>query len=214
MRKVGSLVFMLFTIALCVPAKAAQGDGAQSEIQKNHIDLLKDKFFSRPITELELILHNLNTQAKPTVSRFKSDRTFHVMRGDREPEGGAAFIPKSGKIVLMLTLHVDKMSDPWREACDHTLNKFYNLFVLPSRGRPINAGAGLMRLRQAEKYFGEAIQIDSANADNAIDLFLNSILTRVNFYVFDNPASMPRSFRSCTKDNMTGKMSYTENKLY
>lgn len=32
------------------------------------------------------------------MSRFKSDRTFHVTRGDREPENGAAFIPKSGKI--------------------------------------------------------------------------------------------------------------------
>jgi hypothetical protein len=68
-----------------------------------------------------------------------------------------------------------------------------------------------------QKYFGEAIRLDKNNAADAIDILLNSLVTRVTFVV--GPTHDVAGYRlqeslkwmcACTKDNLTGKTSYYE----
>ena len=63
------------------------------------------------------------------------------------------------------------------------------------------------------KYLGEATRIDKDNAADAIDILLKSIVTRVTFLVNDNGSKSLRWIRTCTKDNLSGEVSYGEVKI-
>lgn len=186
---------------------AASGGADESKVQKNPVDLTKDKFFARPLTELEAIVINLKAKAKEVASFFEGDNRLHLLkRGGMGPDADAGFDPESGRIALVLTLHVTEMADPWREVCDSTLGSFAGWFYFPS----LNEDADL-KLRLLGKYFGEAVMIDRESAKQAADIFLRSIVARVIFTVVDRPPSPKLTFlRSCTKDELTGKTTYWE----
>ena len=149
------------------------------DVQKNQVDLQNSKFFARPITELELILINLRAQSQKAASFF-DDIELHILKRPAPPEGDAGFDPRSGRIILLLTLYVSDMSDPWRETCASTLERFYGWFYLPTKDKGLDNDT---RLRILGRIFGEATRLDADNAKGAIDVFLNSIATRVIFYV-------------------------------
>ena len=124
-----------------------------------------------------------------------------------QPDGDAGFDSTTGRIFLVLSLHVDEMSDPWKETCDSTMRSFYGWFFFPP-----NDATEAVKLSIMEKYFGEATRIDKDNAVGAIDILLSSIVTRVSFLVVDYPSKSLRWMRTCTKDNLTGNVSYTEHR--
>jgi hypothetical protein len=80
-----------------------------------------------------------------------------------EPEGDAGFDPTTGRIFLVLSLHVDEMSDPWKETCDSAMRSFYGWFFFP----PNDANQNL-KLSAMSKYLGEAIRIDNENAAGVV----------------------------------------------
>jgi len=185
----------------------------QDNIQKNVIDLRTAKFFARPITELEMIVINLKAQAKDSADFVGEMKGPHIIKTvGLAPDGDARLDPTTGRIFLTLELHVEEMSDPWKEACDSTIGNFYYWFFFPPKEVNQASRLGLM-----QKYFGEAIRIDKDNATDAIDIFLNSIVTRVTFLVGPDPSAARADntrpalewMRTCTKDNLTGKTSYT-----
>jgi hypothetical protein len=63
-----------------------------------------------------------------------------------------------------------------------------------------------------EKYLVEAIRIDKDNAADAVDVFLSSVVTRVSFLVVDNASKALKWMRTCTRDNLSGQISYTEHR--
>jgi hypothetical protein len=197
-----ALLLMLPVVGVKPYAVAAD----QDNIQKNVIDLRTAKFFSRPITELEMIVLNLKAHAKDSASFVRDLSKIHIIKTvGLEPEGDAGFDPTTGRIFLILSLHVDEMSDPWKEACDSAMGSFYGWFFFPPKDATQN-----VRLSVMERYFGEAIRIDKDNASDAIDVLLSSIVTRVSFLVVDNSSKALRWMRTCTKDNLSGQISYTE----
>jgi len=208
LRLIALLLFGFAPYAIAADQAEIQKNG--TDLRKNSTDLRTAKFFSRPITELEVILLNLKAQAEKSAS-FVTVRNLMKIAGHQlEPEGDAGFDPTSGRIVLLLKLTVDDMSDPWQVTCDDTLRGFYGLFYFPPKDIDENA-----RLAVMGKYFGEAIRIDLANAKGAVDILLNSIVTRVIFSVADktNPRELKWS-RTCTKDNVAGNTSYTEHRYH
>jgi hypothetical protein len=125
---VSALLLMLLVVGVRPYAVAAD----QDNIQKNIIDLRTAKFFSRPITELEIIVLNLKAQAKQSASFVGTNSKLHIIKTvGLEPEGDAGFDPTTGRIFLVLSLNVDEMSDPWKEACDSALGSFYHWFYFP-----------------------------------------------------------------------------------
>jgi hypothetical protein len=55
----------------------------QDDIQKNVIDLRTAKFFSRPITELDMIVLNFKEQAKKAASFLGEDSKLHIIKNRR-----------------------------------------------------------------------------------------------------------------------------------
>jgi hypothetical protein len=200
---------MILVIAVVVRLYAI---AANQDIQKNPVDLRTAKFFSRPITELEMILLNLKAQAKESASFVAETAELHIIKTiGIAPEGDAGFDPTTGRIFLVLELHVTEMSDPWKETCDSTLSSFYGWFYFASKDDDRRSRLGVM-----QKYFGEAVRIDKDNAADAIDVFLNSIVTRVTFLVGSDPSiahnTLPhlKWMRTCTKEDLTSETYYTE----
>jgi hypothetical protein len=161
-----------------------------------------------------MIVLNLKAQAKDSAGFVGEKKELHIIKTvGIEPEGDAGFDPSTGRIFLTLELHVEEMSDPWKEACDSTIGSFYGWFFFPPKDADQGSRLGIM-----QKYFGEAIRLDKDNATDAIDIFLNSIVTRVTFLVGPDPSAARADntrpvlewMRTCTKDNLTGKTSYTE----
>jgi hypothetical protein len=194
-------ITILFLVVFRPTAVAGDDDG----VQENVIDLRTAKFFSRPITELELIVLNLKATADKSASFIADDKKLHIINTVGTPDGGAGFDPNTGRIFLLLQLHVDEMADPWRETCNSVIDRFYAWFFFPPNGADENAKLGVM-----EKYLGEAVRIDKANVAEAIDILVKSIVTRVSFFVVDSSSKSLAWMRTCTKDNLTGKISYTE----
>ena len=200
------LVLLLMLLLVGVGPSAVAAD--QDNIQKNVVDLTTAKFFSRPITELETIVLNLKAQAKASASFVGELPKLHIIKTvGLGPEGNAGFDPATQRIFLVLSLHVDEMSDPWKETCDSAMRSFYGWFFFPPNDANQDA-----RLSTMEKYLGEAIRIDKDNAAGAIDILLSSIVTRMSFRVVENASKSLTWMRTCTKDNLTGKTSYTEHR--
>jgi hypothetical protein len=194
-------------IALVVALGSTYYAAAQHPTTAN--DLRAGKFFSRPITQLEIVLVNLKAAAKEIASfHFKRDQKLQVLRDFREPDGDAGFVPELGRVVLALTLHVSEMADPWREVCDATVARFYGWFYFP----PKEGWDRDSKLRMMEKYFGEAVRLDAENAKAAVDTFLDSIMVRVVFTVPTEDRKKLKWHRTCTKDSMTGMTTYTEHR--
>jgi hypothetical protein len=206
---IAAAVVALLLMLLVVGARPYAVAADQDNIQKNVIDLRTAKFFSRPITELEMIVLNLKAQAKVSASFVGEFSKLHIIKTvGQGPEGDAGFDPTTGRIFLVLSLHVDEMSDPWKETCDSAMGSFYRWFFFPPNDATQN-----IRLSMMAKYLGEAIRIDKDNAADSIDILLSSIVTRVSFLVVDDNASKPLSWmRTCTKDNLSGQISYTEHR--
>ena len=78
---------MILVIAVVVRLYAI---AANQDIQKNPVDLRTAKFFSRPITELEMILLNLKAQAKESASFVAETAELHIIKTiGIAPEGDA-----------------------------------------------------------------------------------------------------------------------------
>jgi hypothetical protein len=182
----------------------------QDDIPRNATALSKEEFFSRPITELEMIVLNLKKQAKESAAFVAGDSRLHIIKnfpGLDPAEGDAGYNPTKDRVYLALGLHVYEMSDPWREVCDSTIGSFYGWFYFPNMTDAQN-----VKLAMIQKYFGEAVKIDKDNAVGAIDTLLNSIVTSVTFLESDNASSPLKWMRVCTKDNLTGRTSYFEHR--
>jgi hypothetical protein len=202
MRWLHVLLGVLFVFGLNVRDAGAD----QSKIQQNSVDLKKDPFFGRPVTELELILINLTAKAQESASFVAERKELHILNkiGYRT-EGYAGFDPGSGRVILVLSLYVTEMADPWREVCDSALGSFYGWFHFPVK--EIDAPA---RLALMGKYFGQAIRIDAERAGDSIDVMIRSIVARANFIVANANSPGLKWSRSCVKDNLTDQTFYTE----
>jgi hypothetical protein len=107
-----------------------------------------------------MIVLNLKTHAKYSASFVRDLSKLHIIKTvGLEPEGDAGFYPTTGRIFFVLSLHVDEMSDPWKETCDSAMASFYGWFFYPPKDTTQN-----VRLSVMEKYLGEAIRIDKNNA--------------------------------------------------
>jgi hypothetical protein len=200
-----AFLLILLVVGVRPPAVAAD----QDDIQKNVIDLRTAKFFSRPVTELELIVLNLKAQAKQSAHFVGASSNLHLIKTlGNEPDGDAGFDPTTGRIVLALSLDVSEMSDPWKDTCDSTIRSFYGWFYLPQDSMDQDVKLSLMA-----KYLGEAVRIDKDDAVDAIDILLHSMVTRIIFHVLDNTSSPLMWLRTCTKDDLSGKIFYTEHRL-
>jgi hypothetical protein len=84
-----------------------------------------------------MIVLNLKTRAKYSASfvRDLSDlsKLKIIKTVGLEPEGDARFDPTTGRIFFVLSLHVDEMSDPWKETCDSAMASFYGWFFFPPK---------------------------------------------------------------------------------
>ena len=72
---IATAVFVLLLMILVAGAGPSAVAADQDNIQKNVVDLTTAKFFSRPITELEMIVLNLKAQAKDSASSSRSRRS-------------------------------------------------------------------------------------------------------------------------------------------
>jgi hypothetical protein len=190
-------------LALAVAIGLLSSASAQKLVLPAGPDLKSEKFFSRPVTQLEILTFNLRQAAK------ESERIFRDVRGIEYGAFGnidtdAGYDTNFKRLALSLKLKVATIKEPWRETCSLLLNSFYISFFFPKHGDRHQAAV----LGAMERYFGEIVRLDPEEAFAVVNQFLESLVVQVVIHVSDGPK--PLGWRRCVKDNHTGEIQFSE----